>query len=48
MVVDFGLWLYFGVARVMIICPAKICIISDIIVLIYRIVPVEKYYTELQ
>ena len=28
------LWLYFGVARVMIICLARICIISDIMVLI--------------
>ena len=39
------LWLYVGVARVMIICLARICIISDIIVIIYRIVSVEKYYT---
>jgi len=43
MVVDRGLCLYFGVARVMIICLVRICIISDIIVLIYRIVSVEKY-----
>ena len=39
------LWLYFGVARVMIICLARICISSDIIVLIYTIVSVEKYYS---
>ena len=38
------LWLYFGVARVMIICLARICISSDIGVLIYTIVSVEKYY----
>ena len=38
------LWLYFGVARVMIICLARICISSDIRVLIYTIVSVEKYY----
>ena len=36
------LWLRFGVARVMIICLARICISSDIIVLIYTIVSVEK------
>ena len=35
---------YFGVARVMIICLARICISSDIRVLIYTIVSVEKYY----
>ena len=38
------LWLYFGVARVIIICLARICISSDIRVLIYTIVSVEKYY----
>ena len=38
------LWLYFGVARVMIICLARICISSDIRVLIYTVVSVEKYY----
>ena len=38
------LWLYFGVARVMIICLVRICISSDIRVLIYTIVSVEKYY----
>ena len=38
------LWLYFGVARVMIICLARTCISSDIIVLIYTIVSVKKLY----
>ena len=38
------LWLYFGVARVMVICLARICVSSDIRVLIYTIVSVEKYY----